>query len=116
MISAIENPEHRELIQKIGLSSLIIVPLSARGYTFGTLSFIWAESDHHYTTDDLTLAEELARRAALALDNARLYGEAQSLNAELEERVTRRTAQLQRTNMRLSDEINERKLAQEQFQ
>jgi len=116
MISAIENPVQREIIQKVGLSSLIIVPLSARGYTFGTLSFIWAESDHHYTTDDLALAEELARRAALALDNARLYEEAQSLNAELEERVNRRTIQLQRTNIRLSDEINERKLAQERFQ
>jgi signal transduction histidine kinase len=44
---------------------------------------------------DLALAEELARRAALAVDNARLYAEAQQLNAELEERVAQRTADLE---------------------
>ena len=115
MIAATPNPEQRELVLKLGLSSLIIVPLSARGHTFGTLSFIWAESNHHYTSDDLQLAEELGRRAALALDNARLYEEAQSLNAELEDRVNQRTNQLQSMNARLVDEINERKQVEEQF-
>ena len=114
MINAIDNPDQQEVVQKIGLSSLIIVPLFARGHTFGTLTLAWAESDHHYSTDDLALSEDLARRAALALDNARLYSDAQGLNAELEERVNRRTIQLQRTNARLIDEINDRKLADEQ--
>lgn len=113
MIESIENPEHRKIIRHVGLSSLIIAPLTARGHTFGTLSVIWAESGHYYTTRDLQLIEELARRAALALDNARLYGESQSLNLELEEQVTRRTIQLQRANARLLAEVNERKMAEE---
>jgi signal transduction histidine kinase len=115
MINAIPDPERRDLAQKLGLSSFMVVPLSARGHTFGTLSLIWAESHHHYSPDDLTLAEELGRRAALALDNARLYEEAQSINADLEDRVNRRTMQLQRTNARLVGEVNERKLVEEQF-
>ncbi len=115
MIDAIANPDQREHVRKLGLSSLIIVPLSARGHTLGALTLAWAKSNHHYTTDDLVLTEELGRRAALAFDNSRLYGVSQRLNAELEEQVNRRTVQLQRTNVRLSDEINERKLAEEQF-
>ncbi len=115
MINSIPDPERRDLAQKLGLSSFMIVPLSARGHIFGTLSLIWAESNHHYSPDDLTLAEELGRRAALAFDNARLYAEAQNLNAELEDRVNRRTMQLQRTNARLVGEVNERKLVEEQF-
>lgn len=115
MITAITNKEQRELVEKLGLSSYIVVPLSARGHTFGVLSLIWAESGKHYSQDDLTLAEELARRAALAMDNARLYEEAQRLNAELEDRVNRRTIQLERTNVRLVEEVNERKMAEEKF-
>jgi PAS domain S-box-containing protein len=115
LINAIPNREQRELVEKLGLSSYIVVPLSARGHTFGVLSLIWAESNKHYSADDLTLAEELARRAALAMDNARLYEEAQRLNAELEERVNRRTVQLEQTNIRLLEEVNERKIAEEKF-
>jgi PAS domain S-box-containing protein len=115
MIDAIPNQEQRELVEKLGLSSYIVVPLSARGHTFGVLSLIWAESGKHYSPDDLTLAEELARRAALAMDNARLYEEAQRLNTELEDRVNRRTIQLERTNIRLVEEVNERKMAEEKF-
>jgi PAS domain S-box-containing protein len=115
MIQAVNNPNQREIARKLGLSSLIIVPLSARGHTLGALTLVWAESGHHYTADDLALAEELARRAALALDNARLYGESQSLNVELEQRVNTRTAELQISNGLLIEEVNERKMAEEQI-
>jgi len=72
------------------------VPLVTRGHTLGTITLVVsAESGRQYTEMDLALAEELARRAALAVDNARLYAEAQQLNAELEERVAQRTAELQ---------------------
>ena len=74
----------------------MIVPLVTRGHTLGTITLVVsAESGRQYTEVDLALAEELARRAALAVDNARLYAEAQQLNAELEERVVERTAELQ---------------------
>jgi len=80
----------------------MIVPLVTRGHTLGALTLVVsAESGRQYTTADLALAEELAQRTALAVDNARLYTEAQQLNTELEERVLQRTAQLQAANTQL---------------
>ena len=58
------------------------VPLVTRGRTLGAISFISAESGRRYGEADLQLAEELARRAAYAVDNARLYEEAQKEIAE----------------------------------
>jgi PAS domain S-box-containing protein len=72
------TPWQLQFIRTIGATSVMIVPLTARGRTLGALTLIYAESGQHYDTDDLALAEELARRAALALDNARLYQEAQA--------------------------------------
>lgn len=115
MIERIESAEVRDLVRKLKIASVIIVPLFVRGHSLGTLSLIWAESDHYYTADDLTLTEELARRAALALDNARLFSESQRLNMELEERILKRTDQLQRTNLRLSKEVEDRKRAEENY-
>ena len=85
-----------ELVRSLGVKSAMIVPLVTRGHTLGTITLVVSsESGRQYTEGDLALAEELARRAALAVDNARLYAEAQQLNAELEERVAQRTAELQ---------------------
>ncbi|HJU06001.1 MAG TPA: response regulator [Nitrospiraceae bacterium] len=67
---------HRDL----GARSEMIVPLVARGRTIGVMTFGTAESGATYREADLNLAEELARRAALAVDNARLYSEAQDAN------------------------------------
>lgn len=115
MIQAVPSEEIRELVRKLKIGSIIIVPLSARDQSLGTISLVWAESDHYYTADDLALTKELAKRAALELDNARLYEESQQLNAELEERVNTRTAQLHKINVSLTDEAKERKLAEEKF-
>jgi signal transduction histidine kinase len=85
-----------ELVRSLGVSSAMIVPLAARGRALGVITLVVsAESDRVYTAPDLYLAEELARRAALLVDNARLFSEAQQLNADLEERVVQRTADLQ---------------------
>jgi serine phosphatase RsbU (regulator of sigma subunit) len=51
----------------------MIVPLSARGRTLGAMTLVWAESGRTYTSADLALAETLAARIALVIDNARLY-------------------------------------------
>ena len=66
-------PEHRQLLRDIGIRSMITVPLIARGQTLGALTFITSSPDRRLDEVDLGLAEELARRAALAVDNARLY-------------------------------------------
>lgn len=71
------NAEHLRLLRAAGLRSSIVVPLRARERTLGTLTFVTTEEGRRYGADDLALAEELARRAALAVDNARLYQEAQ---------------------------------------
>jgi K+-sensing histidine kinase KdpD len=59
------------------MRSIMLVPLVARGRVLGALACARAESGRGYEPSDLTLAEELARRAALAVDNALLYREAQ---------------------------------------
>ena len=51
----------------------MVVPLTARDRTLGAMTFVWAESGRQYTTRELELAEELGRRAGLALDHARLF-------------------------------------------
>ena len=75
-----EDPEHHEILRGLGLKSYIIVPLAARGRTLGALTLMTAESGRRYGMSDLAFAENLAGRAALAVDNARLYREAQELN------------------------------------
>jgi PAS domain S-box-containing protein len=70
------DAEHLAILRCIGLKSYLIVPLKARGRTLGSLTFVSAESARCYGPDDLALAEDLARRAALAVDNARLLREA----------------------------------------
>src|SRR5919202_1560168 len=70
---AVRDDEHREILQGLGLKSYMIVPLVARGRTLGAITLVSAESGRRYGQAELELAEELARRAALAVDNARLY-------------------------------------------
>ncbi len=67
------DAEHHELLRELGLKSYVIVPLVARGRTLGAITLVSAESGRRYGTAELELVEELARRAALAVDNARLY-------------------------------------------
>jgi PAS domain S-box-containing protein len=72
-----QSEEHARLMSALQPVSFIGVPLVARGHTLGVLSFITSRSERRYTPAHLLLAEELARRAALSVDNARLYQEAQ---------------------------------------
>jgi len=80
--AAAVDAEHLEILRELGLRSYIVVPMVARGRTLGAISLIAAESGRRYGETDLALAQELARRAALAVDNSRLYEEAQSEIAE----------------------------------
>jgi PAS domain S-box-containing protein len=64
--------------EAIGMRSYYIVPLLARGKTIGALGALQAESGREITEDDKTLIGELAQRAALAIDNARLFADAQA--------------------------------------
>lgn len=70
-----QSSEHLELMQDAGYNSAAVVPLIARGRTLGALSFLHAHGDLRYDSGDLEFLSELGERAALALDNARLYRE-----------------------------------------
>jgi signal transduction histidine kinase/PAS domain-containing protein len=64
---------HYALLREMGISSLIVVPMSARGRRLGAISLVYGESGRRYGVSDLALAEDLALRAAQAVDNARLH-------------------------------------------
>src|SRR5690606_16332460 len=68
-----ENEVVYELWLQLRPRSLMLVPLVARGQTFGAITMAITKSEGRYGPDDLVLAEELARRIGLAVDNARLY-------------------------------------------
>jgi PAS domain S-box-containing protein len=72
------NPGLTRIARLLGGRSLISVPLLARDRTIGVLTLIAAESGRRYGQEDLAMAEALAIRAALAVDNARLYADAQA--------------------------------------
>jgi signal transduction histidine kinase len=71
-----EDEEHFELIRALGTRSALIVPLAVRGQTLGVFTMASATPER-YGPADLELTQELARRAANAIDNARLYREVQ---------------------------------------
>jgi K+-sensing histidine kinase KdpD len=77
------NDEQLRLARRLRATSLIMVPMRARGTTIGTFTAVTTRAGRHYGTKDLQLAEEVSRRAAIALDNARLFAEAQRTADEL---------------------------------
>ncbi|HEV7666782.1 MAG TPA: GAF domain-containing protein [Chloroflexota bacterium] len=81
-IDALENvttdPAYMPLVRAMGLTSALYIPLVARGRTLGALGIFTAESGRRFSDQDRAIAEEIGRRAALALDNARLYRESQN--------------------------------------
>lgn len=80
LVAAAIDAEHLEIMRAIGFTSALIVPLAIQGRTLGALTLIYAESGRHYNQDDLLLAESVAQRAAIAIDNARLYSSAREAN------------------------------------
>ncbi len=72
-----QGTEHATLMLRLGVRSFMAVPMLVRGRTIGVLSLGFTEPGRRYTAQDLPLAQELAERASHAIDNARLYSEAQ---------------------------------------
>ncbi|MDQ3205233.1 MAG: ATP-binding protein [Pseudomonadota bacterium] len=80
-----QDAEHLSLLRGLGLRSYVRVPLTAHGTTFGLLTMVFAESGRHYRQGDVALAMDLARRAAAAVDNARLYQQLQLADVRKDE-------------------------------
>jgi PAS domain S-box-containing protein len=103
------DAEHLQILRELGLKSLICVPMKARGRTLGAISFVLT-SDRLYTQADLALAEDIGRRAGLAVDNARLYQEANDIGENLRQAIIILGEQQQqlRVLQRITNLLNQR--------
>jgi serine phosphatase RsbU (regulator of sigma subunit) len=81
---AARDEEHLGLIRALGLRSGIIAPLQARGRVVGALTMATAESRRRYRRADVAFVEQLARSAATAMENARLYRESTAVAQTLQ--------------------------------
>jgi PAS domain S-box-containing protein len=71
------SKEHHRVLRELGMESAMCVPLTAAGRTFGALMLVSADPERLFDEDDLDFAKHLGRRAAVAVDNARLYRQAE---------------------------------------
>jgi PAS domain S-box-containing protein len=74
------DTDHAAMLERLGPRSYTCVPMSARGHIFGVLSLVYSDSGRRYDDADVNAAQEIAVRAAAAIDNARLYADAQAAN------------------------------------
>ncbi|HEX5780396.1 MAG TPA: SpoIIE family protein phosphatase [Solirubrobacteraceae bacterium] len=79
LVQAAVDEHHLELLRSVGLRSAIVAPMTLRDRVLGVVSFIAAESERRFDEHDLALAEDLALRAAAAVENARLFETASSI-------------------------------------
>lgn len=78
------DPEFVDVVDRLWLQSLLIVPLTARGETVGIVSLSTVAGGHRYDSSDVALVEEVARRAGLAVENARLFEERSTVATTLQ--------------------------------
>ncbi|MEH2008869.1 PAS domain S-box protein [Nostoc sp.] len=110
LVQMAQDDEHLQLLRTLGIRSLMVIPVRSRGQLFGAISFFTAESSRQYQQPDLALAEDIARRAATAIDNARLYQETQQAK-QAAERSVNRTLLLQRITAALSEALTPQQVA-----
>lgn len=108
LVAVAQDEEMLAVLREIGYRSIIVVPLWVSGRALGAVTFVSSDESRLYDAEDVAFAAEVGRRAALAVENARLYREARQveadlrqLNATLELRVKERTADLERSNREL---------------
>lgn len=74
------SEDHFKTVQRLGIVSLMILPLRLLGQPAGTLTFATTTSGWHFTDDDLPLAAEMTARAQQAIENARIYQQAEDVS------------------------------------
>ena len=87
LVAGAVDEEHAVIARALHLRSALTVPLVARDRVLGVITWVTAESERHFTTDDLTLAEELAKRAAVSLDNSELHSQTLAAAVQLQRAV-----------------------------
>ena len=115
---AANDEEHLRIMLDLGLHSAIVVPLEVRHKVLGTLTLISAESKRSYDHRDLELAEELARRAAVAIENSKLYGELQEAVRSRDEFLSICSHELKTpvTSLKLQNQMAARSIAKGNFE
>ena len=81
----IADPGYRDLVVRMGPRAAMLVPIVARGRTLGSMTFVSLSASRRYTEADLTFAEDLGRRAGVAVDNARLYRQMERARAQADQ-------------------------------
>jgi GAF domain-containing protein len=87
LTAAAVDEEQISIARELQLCSALTVPLAARGKVFGVITWVYAESGRHFGPQDVAFAEDLARRAAVAIDNAELYSQTLAAAVELQRAV-----------------------------
>ncbi len=110
LVAIANDAEHLQILREVGLKSLICVPMKARGRTLGAISFVLASGHRRYNQADLVFAEDIGSRAALAVDNARLYQEANAIGENLRQAIIILGEQQQqlRVLQRITNLLNQR--------
>jgi PAS domain S-box-containing protein len=80
LVAAARDAEHLRIMRELQLQSAMILPLTAGRRTFGAITFVTTTGGRRLSQADLDFGTELARRAALAIENARLFAEAREAN------------------------------------
>jgi PAS domain S-box-containing protein len=112
LVATTRSPEHLRLARELGLRSYIAVPLVARDEVLGVITLVAAESGRRYADADFALAIDFARRAAMAIDQARALRELTESREQLEEQA----AELEMTNQQLQEQQVELEAQAEELQ
>ena len=87
LVAGARDEEHLRIARELQLRSALIVPLIARGAVLGVITWVAAESGRRYTESDVAFAEDLAKRCAIAIDNAQLHSETKEAAVRLQNAV-----------------------------
>jgi PAS domain S-box-containing protein len=77
LVEHARDPEHLRILRNFAIRSFMIIPMVIHGRSFGTISFVYADSGRSYTEADFQIAKEIGHRAATAIEHARLYRDVQ---------------------------------------
>jgi PAS domain S-box-containing protein len=87
LVAGTKDEEHLRIARELNLRSALFVPLRANGRTIGTIALVYAESGRRYDASDVEFAEDLAHRAAMAIDNSELHTQTREASLRLQRAV-----------------------------